>query len=170
MKDIVEKEPGEGQEQEEDVDLTSHEHERALKGAYRSFVIPGAPKTDIDSYLDQTKPHIKTLIENQLKELGSAKIIMTLWVIWKKPIMPLIELDPEDAKNAQELDDGITDDNYIRVEMPFNSLMAEFFQGSDNNDLIERMLAYIKAQTENLKFPESGFSLEKNNASVYKLS
>ena len=78
VKDIVEKEPGEGQEQEEDVDLTSHEHERALKGAYRSFVIPGAPKTDIDSYLDQTKPHIKTLIENQLKELGSAKIIMTL--------------------------------------------------------------------------------------------
>ena len=26
------------------------------KGAYRSFVIPGALKTDIDSYFDQTKP------------------------------------------------------------------------------------------------------------------
>ena len=39
----------------------------------------------------------------------------------------LIELDPEDAKKAQDLDDGITGDNYIRVEMPFNSLMAEFF-------------------------------------------
>ena len=55
--------------------------------------------------------------------------------------MPLIELDPEDAKNAQELDDGITSDNYIRVEMPFNSLMIHFFQSRDNNDLIERMLA-----------------------------
>ena len=40
--------------QEEDIDLTPHEHERALKGAYRSFVIPGAPKTDIDSYFDQS--------------------------------------------------------------------------------------------------------------------
>ena len=52
------------EEEEEDVDLTPHEHERALKGAYRSFLIPGAPKTDIDSYLDQTKLHIKTLIKN----------------------------------------------------------------------------------------------------------
>ena len=72
-------------EAEEDVDLTPNEHERALKGAYRSFVIHGTRKTDIDSYFDQTKPHIKKLIKNQLKELRSAKIIMTLWVIWKKP-------------------------------------------------------------------------------------
>ena len=96
------------------------------------------------------------LIENQLKEMGSPKIIMTLWVIWKKPVMPLIELDPEDEKSAQELDDDVTGDNYIRVEMPFNSLMTEFFEGSDINDLIERMLAYITIQTENTKFPESG--------------
>ena len=161
LKDIAEKEAEEEQQQEEDIDLTPHEHERALKGAYRSFVIPGAPKTDIDSYFDQSKPHIKTLIKNQLKEMGSAKIIMTLWVRWKKRIMPLIELDPEDAKNAQDLDDGTTGDNYIRVEMPFNSLMTEFFEASDINDLIQRMLAYIKTQTENPKFPESGFTLDK---------
>ena len=89
-------------------------------------MIPGPPKTDIDSYFDQTKPHIKTLIENQLKEMGPAKIIMTLWVRWKKRIIPLIESDPEDAKNAQDLNGG-TGHNYIRVEMPFNSLMTEFF-------------------------------------------
>ena len=100
LKDIVEKEAEEEQQQEEHIDLTTHEHERALKEAYRSFVIPGARKTDIDSYFDQTKPHIKTLIRNQLREMGSAKTIMTLWVRWKKPIMPLIELDPEDAENA----------------------------------------------------------------------
>ena len=141
LKDIVGKEAEEEQQQEEDIDLTLHGHERALKGAYRSFVIPGAPKTDIDSYFDQTKLHIKTLIKNQLKEMGSAKIIMTLWVRWKKRIMPLIELDPEDAKNAQDLDDGITGDNYIRVEMPFNSLMTEFFEASDINDLIQRRTA-----------------------------
>ena len=80
LKDIVENKAEGEQQQEEDVDLTLHEDGRALKGAYRSFVMPGVPKIDIDSYFDQTKPHIKTLIENQLKEIGPAKIIMTLWV------------------------------------------------------------------------------------------
>ena len=74
LKDIVEKEAREEetkeQQKEEDIDLTPNEHERALKGAYRSFVVPGAPKTDIDSYFDKTKPHIKTSIEEQLKEWG----------------------------------------------------------------------------------------------------
>ena len=78
---------------EEGTDLTQHEHERALNGSYRSFMIPGTPKADIDSYLDQTKPHIKTLIKNELKEMGSAKIIMTLRVIWWKPIKLLIDLE-----------------------------------------------------------------------------
>ena len=68
LKDIVENEVEEEQQQEEDVDLTPHEHETALKRACRCFVIPGVPKTDTDSYFDQTKPHIKTLIKNQLKE------------------------------------------------------------------------------------------------------
>ena len=92
--------------------------------------------------------------------MGSAKIIMTLWVKWKKSIKQLIELDPEDLKDAQDMDDGIID-NYVRVEMPFKSLMTEFFQGSDNNDLLQRMLAYIKIQTENPKFPETDFALDK---------
>ena len=45
--------------------------------------------------------------------------------------------------------------------MPFNSLMTESFEASNINDLIECMLAYIKTQTENPKFPESGFTLDK---------
>ena len=39
--------------------------------------------------------------------------------------------------------------------------MTEFCDASYINDLIERMLAYIEAQTENPKFPESGFTLDK---------
>ena len=49
-------------------------------------MMPGKPKTDVDSYFDQAKPYIKPLVENQLKEMGSAKIMLTLWVLWKKPI------------------------------------------------------------------------------------
>ena len=85
---------------------------------------------------------------------------MTLWVGWKKSIMPLIELDPEAAQNAQDVN-GITSDNYIRVEMPFNSLMTEFFEGSNINDVIQGMLAHIKTQAENPRMPESGLSLDK---------
>ena len=32
---------------------------------------------------------------------------------------------------------------YEKIEMPFNSMMTEFFDASNINDLIERMLAYI---------------------------
>ena len=103
LKDIVEKEAEEKQQEEEDVNLMPHEHEKVLKGAYRSFVIPGTSKIDIDSYFDQTKPHIKTLIRNQLKEMGSTKILMTLWVRWKKPRERPIELDPEDLEDAQDI-------------------------------------------------------------------
>ena len=42
LKDIVEKEAEEEQQQEEDVGLTPHKYERALKGEYRNCVIPNA--------------------------------------------------------------------------------------------------------------------------------
>ena len=40
---------------------------------------------------------------------------MTLWGIWKKPMKLRIKL-PEDAKNAQDLDDGATDDIYYEKD------------------------------------------------------
>ena len=91
LKGHVESEAEKENQEEEDIDLTPHENKRAFKGGFKSFVIPCAPKTGIDSCFDQTKPYIKTLIKNQLKEMGSAKIIMTVWVSWKKPIEPRIE-------------------------------------------------------------------------------
>ena len=74
--------------------------------------------------------------------------------------MLLIDLDPEDAESAQDLDDN-TSDNYNRMEMPFNNLMREFFEGSDINDLIQHILAHIKTQVENPQMHESGFTLDK---------
>ena len=57
--------------------------------------------------------------------------------------------------------EGGSDDGYNRVDMLFKSLMTQFFEASDINDLIQRILAYIKMQTENPKFSESGFTLDK---------
>ena len=58
--------------------LTVTENVKALKRAHRSFVIPEIPKAGIDGYFDQLKLHFKALIEDQLKEMQSAKVIMTL--------------------------------------------------------------------------------------------
>ena len=59
--------------------------------------------------------------------MGPVKIIMILWVIWKKSIKLLVK-DPEEVKNAQDLDDGTADDVYYeKIEMPFNNMMTEFF-------------------------------------------
>ena len=41
--------------------------------------------------------------------------------------MSRIELDPEDAENAQDVD-GNTGDNYTWMEKPFNSLMTELLR------------------------------------------
>ena len=55
----------------------------------------------------------------------------------------------------------VSNDYYTRVEMPFNRLITDIFEGSDTNDLIQRMLAHIKTQVENPQMPESGFALDK---------
>ena len=87
LKDIAEKQAREEEEEteeqekeqeEEEVHLTPQDHKRALKGSYKSFVIRGSSKLGINDYVDQGKPHIKVLIQDQLKEKQSRKIIMIL--------------------------------------------------------------------------------------------
>ena len=56
---------------------------------------------------------------------------------------------------------GNTNNNYVRIEMSFNSLMTGFFEGSNIDELIQRILAHIKAQVENPPLHESGFTLNQ---------
>ena len=58
---------------EENVNLTATENEGPLKGVHRSFVIPGIPKAHINGSINQVKPHIRVLIEDQLKKFSSSK-------------------------------------------------------------------------------------------------
>ena len=39
---------------------------------------------------------------------------------------------------------GNTGDNYTKVEMPYNSLMAEFFESINTDELLQRVFAHIK--------------------------
>ena len=73
-----------------------------------------------------------------------------------------------DVENQKQTEDN-TDltphenegNNYIRVEMPFNSLMREFFEDGDISELMQHMLAHIKTQVENPQMTESGFALDR---------
>ena len=127
LKDIVEKEAREDEEEntKDNINLTSTDNKRALKGAYWSFVIPCLTKADIDGYVDQIKRRLKALMEDQLNEMQSTKVIMMLWVRWKKPVISIITFYPEDVKGST-----------IQVitaskKRSYWNLMREFFEGSN---------------------------------------
>ena len=90
-------------------------------------MIPVTSKSDVDGYLDQVKPHIKTLIKDQLKEMQPTKVVMTLWVRCRNPVKLVITLDPEHVEGAQDIGCN-TINNYTRPEMPYNSLMTDFLK------------------------------------------
>lgn len=86
LKDIVDKETREEEQGSYRTRKTPHRRQhrfnynreqRALKGDYRRFTIPGIPKVDIDNYVSQTKLHIKMLIEDKIKETQYTKVIIT---------------------------------------------------------------------------------------------
>ena len=57
LKDIAEEQANQEHQQTGDnVDLTSMEHERALKEPYKSLGVPRLPKADVDSYIEKVKP------------------------------------------------------------------------------------------------------------------
>lgn len=74
----------------------------------------------IPDYVVQVNPR------EQFREMQSIKVILTLWVRWEKPVNSVITFDLEDDKNTQNKE-IIKGNNYIKVEMPFNSLTTEFF-------------------------------------------
>ena len=85
-------------------DLTPQLHEHAFKKAFKSFKIPGLKKTDVDVYIEKVKPHLKTLIEEQLKELGSVKVQLHMWIKWFKREKIAFHLDEEDMGEDMEED------------------------------------------------------------------
>ena len=94
--------PSTVEDKEDHVGIEPVEH--AFDKGYRRFRIAGAD-VNIEKYFELTKGDIKGLIRVQVKDLGSAKFQLTLWV---KCII-----------------DGDVD---IFVDKAFNSKQTEFFQ------------------------------------------
>ena len=158
-KGIVEKEAGkkheEDQEQQKDnISLTPKEHERALNGAYRTFRLPRLPNVDVDTNIEKITSHMKALIEQQIKDLGSAKVQLHMWVKWRKQEKSVIHFD---AEELEELGlDEVPGVYNVIVEKVFNSKMMEIFQGSYIEEILSQLFAYIKTQIENSALPKRG--------------
>ena len=84
---------------------------------------------------------------------------MTLWVRQKKPTKSVITLNPENVDGVRGKGDNIGD-SYMREEMPFKTLMTEFFEVSDSEELIHLLFAHNKTQVGKHRIFESGFTLE----------
>ena len=72
------------EQDDENIDITPQLNEESLNRAFRGYRSPGLGKTDVDRYIDLVKPHIKTLLEQQVQELGSVKVQLTMWIKWIK--------------------------------------------------------------------------------------
>ena len=75
----------------------------ALKGTYKSFRSPELPKLDVDTYIQKITPHMKTLMKQQIKEMESAKVQLCMSIKWKKTEELVIQLDPEEFEQAEDI-------------------------------------------------------------------
>ncbi|XP_057302717.1 uncharacterized protein LOC130636885 [Hydractinia symbiolongicarpus] len=114
-------------------DYTPQEHKHALHRTFRSFRIPGIGGADVDGYIGMVRPNVKKLVEDQVEDMGSAKIQLSLWFMWKKK-----------KTNPEQANDG------------------EHIKGSDVDDMLDRMFAQIKTHVENSALPpQSGFTINR---------
>ena len=82
----------------------------------------------VETFFELIRQNQIDLMNRDIQGLGSARVPTTLW----------IELMKEYA-------DGMID----RVSLPCKSKMTEIFHGSDLNEKVNEMFAYMKTQIEN---------------------
>ena len=83
------------------------EHERAFRGAYRSYRVNGRPKMDVDTFFSRIREKLIELIKRELTVLNSARAETTTWIRFIK-----VRSSPQAEDDA-------------RVELTFNSRMTD---------------------------------------------
>lgn len=124
--------------------------------------MPGIDKIDVDTYIEKVRPFFKVLIEEQVKELGSAEVQLQMWIKWVKEEKIAIQLDDEEMEDLGIKNDENHPEFYnVYVDKPFNSKITEVFQDSNIEEVLENMFAHVKTQTKNPALPGSGFSIDR---------
>ena len=115
------------------------ELEQAFNWAYKSYRIGGPPKIDTDKFFSRIRKELSGLIKREPKTRTSAKIQTTTWIRF-------VRHDEE----GQE-----------RVELAFNSLMTSVYRGSEQDQVVDRMIDNMKFQTENPALLNSRFVFDE---------
>ena len=95
---------------------------------------------------------MKSLIEQQIREMDQQKYSYACGSNGRRQKRWLFELTPEEFEKAEDIPGEVKE---IIVDLPFNSKMMEIFQGSNIEEILEKMFAYIKTQIENPKLAQS---------------
>ena len=111
------------------------EREQAFNGAYGSYRVNGRPRMDVDTFFSQIREGLIDLITRELNNLNSARVQTTTWIRFVK------------------------DDD--RVELAFNSRMADVHQGSDLEQIVDGMMAHMMTQIENQTLLNSRFRFDE---------
>ena len=115
------------------------ELEQAFRGAYRSYMVNGKPKMDVDTFFSRIRKEIIELIKRELKNRTSARIQTTEWIRFIR-----------DDEEGQE-----------RIELAFNSLMTSVYRGSETDQIVHGMIANMKFQIENPALLNSRFVFDE---------
>ena len=110
--------------------------------------VEGEKHRNIDIFFQKYYEKIKRLLVSNLKQLLSIKVQMTLNVRFKKP--------------------ESSEDSYHNT----NTKMESVFEGSNIDEIIEKMINHIKEKFETVKLPSSGFYIDEIiflDVDVYKL-
>ena len=112
---------------------------QAFGGAYRSYRVNGRSKINVDTFFSRIGKELIELIKRELKARTSARIQTTAWIRFVR-----------DDEDGQE-----------RVELAFNSLMTSVYRGSETDQIVDRMIANMKFQTENPALLNSRFVFDE---------
>ena len=95
---------------------------------------------DVDTFFSHIRGEPISLINQELTDLNSARVQTTTWI-----------------RFIQEFDDVVEVD---RVELAFNSRMADVHQGRDLDGIVDGMITHIKTQIENSALANSRFRFD----------
>ena len=86
---------------------------------------------DVDTFFDWIRQNLIDLMNKEIQDLGSARVQTTVWIRFR------MEVEDENVIRV------------YRVRLPFSRRMTEIFQGSELNEIVNEVFAYIKTQIEN---------------------
>ena len=108
--------------------------EGAFSGAYRRYRIDGLPGTDPDTFFSRVRRFLIDLLKKELRT-GAIRSQTMTWIRFRK--------------------DGEL------VELAFNSRMANVYNLSNMNELVNEMIAHMKQQIENSAVSDSRFVFDE---------